>query len=110
MRYSYGGGVMKHTTAAMIAFFVCAAGAFAALQSNPLLAIAAVFLLLVALLVYLIGSWRFADKHPHSTALGGSEFLRMQELGYAALGYPIIPASQPTTDPRALPEDDSNDL
>jgi hypothetical protein len=84
-----------NTTYATIAFFVCAAGIGAAFRSEPPMALGAIGLLIIPYLVYIVGTWRFADKHPDRAMLGDSEWLRHQELQFAALGYGPVPYTAP---------------
>jgi amino acid transporter len=94
-----GAGVVNLTTTAFIAFCVAAAGISWALSRDPYLALAVVGVMAFVGLVYFVGTWIFADKHPDQAALGGSWWLKFRELQIEAKGQPDLQVLPPSTDP-----------
>jgi hypothetical protein len=99
-RVRLGRGVVGNTTYASIAFFGAFVAVVVALRNTPIFAIAAVCVLLVAYVIYLLGTYLFADKHPDRAMLGDSEWLQFQQMHYAALGVANVPASRAGPDPK----------
>ncbi|MGB7077062.1 MAG: hypothetical protein WBD53_07725 [Xanthobacteraceae bacterium] len=91
---------MINTTRAFLG--LCAAAGVVAwgLSGAPLFAIAAVGILAVVLVVFLMGTWRFADRHPDQAALGGSSWLKFRQLQMEAKDAPELVPLPPTTDPK----------
>lgn len=99
-RIRLGRGVVGNTT-----YGFCAAAASVgvvgwSLRDTPAAALTAIALLCVVFLIYLIGTWRFADKHPDRAMLGDSEWLRWWEQERTGLrGLPNAPNTPTVTDP-----------
>src|SRR5712691_5321175 len=99
-----GAGVVYLTTAAFIAFCAAVGGISWALSKDPYLALAIVTVMAVVGIVFLFGTWRFADKHPDQAALGGSSWLKFRQMQLEAKGQPEMTALPSTTDPsKSLP-------
>jgi hypothetical protein len=98
-RVRIGGGVVINTTYAILG--VCtAAGVIAwGLNAAPIFALGIITILAAVLVVYLLGTWRFADKHPDQAALGGSSWLRFRQMQLESKGNPEIAPLPPITDP-----------
>ena len=94
-----GAGVVYLTTAAFIAFCAAVGGVSWALSRDPYFALAVVGLLAVVIIIFFLGTWKFADKHPDQAALGGSWWFKLRELQIEAKGKPAIDALPATTDP-----------
>jgi hypothetical protein len=99
-RVQIGGGVVINTTHAFLA--LCAAAGVIAwgLNGAPAFALALIGILAVILVIFLLGTWRFADRHPDQAALGGSSWLKFRQLQMEAKDTPEIPPLPPTTDPK----------
>lgn len=95
-----GAGVVYFTTAAFIAFCAAIGGISWALSKDPYLALAVVVIVAIVGVIYLLGTWRFADKHPDQAALGGTSWLRLRELQIEAKDQPQLVPQPPSTDPR----------
>jgi len=98
-RIRLGGGVLINTTHVMLGIFAAAVGIAWALSSVPLYALGVIGILALLVIVFLLGSWRFADLNPDQAAMGGSEWRRFREAQLAAKHHKDVPALPPTTDP-----------
>jgi hypothetical protein len=110
-RIRIGGGVVINTTYAFLA--LCAAAGVVAwgLNRTPSFAVAVMGILAVALVIFLLGTWRFADRHPDQAALGGSSWLKFRQLQMEAKGAPDLVPLPSTTDPKKpLPPANPNNL
>ena len=97
----FGAGVVHLTTAAFIAFCVAVGGVAWALSREGNLVLAVVAMMLAALIIFLIGTWLFANRNPDQAALGGSWWYKFRELQMdEAKGHPKLPTLPSTTDPR----------
>jgi len=94
-RIRLGRGVVGNTTYAIIAFMLCSAIAVTALRSEPYLALAAIALFGAVFVIYLLGTWRFAEKNPALAMLGDSEWLKYHQSQMGAQGVQEIPHMPP---------------
>lgn len=99
-RFRWGGGVVTNTTAAVVAAFIAIATAAWALAAHPIIAVCVIGCVLVLAVLYLLGTWRFADKHPDLAALGGTEYLKYRQLEMGTKEIPSIPAAENVVAPR----------
>lgn len=81
--FRWGGGVVSNTTFAIVATFIAMGVICWSLSSHPAFAAAISGGMLLVLVVYLIGNWWFASKHPDLAALGGPEYasVRQRQMG-----------------------------
>jgi len=101
-RFRWGGGVVSNTTAAIVAALIAVAATSWALSAHPILAASIDGGIFIVLIIYLFGTWRFADKHPDLAALGGSEYLRYRQLEMGTKEAPQIPAAPNVRPPPAI--------
>jgi hypothetical protein len=77
-------GVVGHTTTAVVVAAVVIAAEVYFLRSVPWAMAVAVGATVFVVTVYLVGTWRFADKHPDLALMGGSELLQLRQLQIGA--------------------------
>jgi hypothetical protein len=96
----FGAGVVYLTTAAFIAFCIASGGVAWALSKEPIFAVLMAAIMALLGMVFFLGTWRFADKHPDQAALGGSWWYKLRALQMEeAKGQPPIPTLSSSTDP-----------
>src|SRR5215471_2381515 len=80
----FGAGVVGHTTYVILA--ICTASGIVAwaLSEHPNVAFRIVALLSGLVVLFLVGTWWFAHRHPDQAAMGGSEWRRFRELQMGA--------------------------
>lgn len=98
-----GGGVVAHTTWAVMALCGTVGGIAWALSHEPFLAIAAMALICTVVIVFLFGTWKFADKHPDQAALGGAYWYKFREMQIGQKGQLSLPDAPQTSDPDRPP-------
>jgi len=80
-----GAGVVGHTTYAIISVCVVIGGIAWAMRDAPLYAIFMALIIAAILLVFLIGTWRFAKGFPDQAVMGGSEWVRFREAQFSQI-------------------------
>jgi hypothetical protein len=98
-RVRAGAGVVRNTTYVIVALWAAAVPILYALSSVPLIAISAVAIFAVVTIIYLIGTWRFAERNPDQAAMGGSEWRRFRQTQLASKNQPEIPDLPSMPDP-----------
>lgn len=98
-----GGGVMAYTARVVIVFCGMAGAIALALSHAPFFALVAIAMLVGVVVFFLWGTWRFADRHPDQTALGGAYWYRLREMQLGQKGQPGLPPSPQITDPDRPP-------
>lgn len=98
-RVRMGRGVVGNTTYGFWGACAASIGVAFALQNRPWFALAGVGGILVAYLVYLGGTYWFANKHPDRAMLGDVEWLQWYQSQQGAQNLPSIPPSPPVLDP-----------
>ena len=119
-RVRAGAGLVGHNTHALQWICATAIGVCWALSGSPYVALYVILVLAALGFVYFVGNWWFADKHPDSAALGGSEWRKLREKELAAKHRPNITPGKSSPDPlKAIagpplllgaPEDDAPDV
>jgi hypothetical protein len=110
-RIRLGAGVVYLTTAAFIAACAAIGGVCWALSRDPWFALAVTAIVAVLGIVFFLGTWRFADKHPDQAALGGTSWLRLRELQIESKGQPLMQVLPSSTDPlQQLPPSPSKSM
>lgn len=81
--FRWGGGVVSNTTFGIVSAFAAMALICWALSAHPLFAVAICGGMLIVLIVFLLGNWWFASKHPDLAAMGGPEYasIRQRQMG-----------------------------
>lgn len=90
-RIRLGRGVVGNTTYAWIILCPTVVGLVWALNATPWFAVGLVGAILLVFLIFLLGTYMFANKHPALAALGDTEYLQLQEAQMAAKNLPKIP-------------------
>jgi hypothetical protein len=85
----------------MIAFFVGMGAIAWALDAHPYVALGVIGLLVLIVGFFLIGTWRFADKHPDQAAMGDSVWLKFREFQMGTKSQPILVPLPAQSDPVA---------
>ena len=94
-------GVVGNTTYAIVAAFLAIAAVAWTFRDQPLIALGFICIVAFLALVYLIGTWIFAHKHPDVALLGGAELLKWRQMEMAAKGMPLLPEA-PNVEPTPL--------
>ena len=110
----FGAGVVGHTARVIIA--LCAAGGAVglALSGTPAIALQIISVISGVVVVFMLGTWWFAHKHPDLAAMGGADFRKVREIQMAAQGHPRVPLMPGVADPhnpvmdRPTPEEPSD--
>jgi hypothetical protein len=102
-RVRLGRGVVGNTTYGFVG--LCSAGILIvwALNKNPGYAFASLIALIFVYLLYLFGTYKFADKNPETAMLGDSEWLQLKNKQMAAKGineFPEGPVIEAPTHPK----------
>jgi hypothetical protein len=105
-RVRVGAGVVGHTTYALIGGCVAIGGICWALSHTPEYALGVAAIVAVLLVIFLLGTWFFANKHPDQAAMGGSEWRRFREAQIASKHHLDLPALPPISDPLKVSTDD----
>lgn len=100
-RVRFGRGVVGNTTYGFWAVCVASVGIAWAFADNPGYGVILIGGIVGTYLIFLIGTWSFAGKHPDLAMLGDSEWLRYVEHQAAIKGLAQLPASPLITDPEA---------
>jgi hypothetical protein len=102
-----GSGVVITTAAVVVAAGVSITGIAWALSAAPSYGAVVIAMFLLVVVIFLLGTWRFADKHPDQAALGGTSWLKLRQLqlrieSKGASKLDILP---PTANPELPPPD-----
>jgi hypothetical protein len=97
-RVQLGPGVVGNTTTAIVASVFATAAEAYFLHDQPAVMFGAMGMTLIVVLVYLVGTWRFAERHPDLALMGGAELLQLRRMEMAAR-YPEIILDQTLTQP-----------
>jgi hypothetical protein len=104
VRVRFGAGVTGHSTYGITA--ACAAiGLVAwALREHPGYALGAMGIIAAVVLVFFVGNWVFADRHPDAAVMGGSDWRKFREAQLSSKNDPDILTLPAGPDPsRPLP-------
>jgi len=89
-RITLGPGVITLTSMVAATALVAIAACAYALAALPFIFLAAVGVIALVILVFLIGTWIFAHRHPDLAVMGGSTLLQYHRMQMAALHPEIM--------------------
>lgn len=98
-RIRLGRGVVGNTTYAFWA--TCAVVIFVAIamRGSPGYAVLLCIAIMLLFLMFLAGTYWFADRHPDRAMLGDAEWLQWHQSQLAGKDLPHVPAANPVLDP-----------
>ena len=111
-----GAGVVITTATVVVAAGASVTGITWALSATPAYGVTIVAMFLLVVVIFLMGTWRFADKHPDQAALGGTSWIKLREMQMRieakgmtleALPSAANPELPPPSDPKLLDGPDS---
>lgn len=89
-RVQLGPGVVANTTTALVASVIATAAEAYFLREQPAVMFGAMAMTLILTLVYLVGTWRFAERQPDLALMGGAELLQLRRMQMGAKDPQII--------------------
>lgn len=108
-----GPGVVGNTTTAVVIAVIATAAEAYFLHDQPMVMFGVMGMTLVLVLVYLFGTWRFAERHPDLALMGGADLLQLRRMEMAAR-YPEVITDRtltiaPPTSPQAISGPEAED-
>jgi hypothetical protein len=98
-RVQLGPGVVGNTTTALICSVIASAAQAYFLHDQPAVMFGAMAVTVILLLVYMFGTWRFAERHPDLALMGGADLLQLRRMEMAAKHPEIMIDSTPIIAP-----------
>jgi hypothetical protein len=96
----FGVGVVGHTTRVMLAVIAGAVAICFALADHAYFAFAVIILLIVLVVLYLLGTWHFAGKHPDQAAMGDTVWLKYRQFEAERKNAGSVTSLPPQSDPQ----------
>ena len=105
-----GSGVVITTATVVVAAGVSITGIAWALSTAPSYGVAITAMFLIVVVIFLLGTWRFADRHPDQAALGGTSWLKLRQMQMRIQSKGSKAEALPPTANPELPPPDSRKL